>query len=139
LYCYTKQFDLLSVDIDSFDLWVWRRLLYAGYRARVVVVEFNRNFEPGCFATFPDPTGTKPHVWAGDMVFGASLDAMDLLARQHGYVLVYTVGRCTWTPRAPHLKGARLPFKPCPAPQPTVARQRRRLRLPRWSDSEFAF
>jgi hypothetical protein len=58
-------------------------------------VEFNRNFEPGCFATFPDPTGTKPHVWGGseggsgveDMVMGASLDAMDLLARQHGYVV----------------------------------------------------
>jgi hypothetical protein len=33
-----KQFDLLSVDIDTFDLWVWRKLLYAGYRARVVVV-----------------------------------------------------------------------------------------------------
>ena len=32
-----KQFDLLSVDIDSYDLWVWRVLLIAGYRPRVVI------------------------------------------------------------------------------------------------------
>ena len=29
----------------------------ARYRPRVVVIEFNRNFELRCFATFSDPTG----------------------------------------------------------------------------------
>jgi hypothetical protein len=91
-YKVPKQFDLLSVDIDTYDLWVWRTLLKGGYRPRVVVVEFNRNFQRGCFATFPDPTGSTPRVWwpIEDQVMGASLDALDLLARQYGYVLIYT-------------------------------------------------
>jgi hypothetical protein len=91
-YKVPKQFDLLSVDIDTYDLWVWRALLKGGYRPRVVVIEFNRNFQRGCFATFPDPTGSTPRVWwpIEDQVMGASLDALDLLARQYGYVLIYT-------------------------------------------------
>ena len=86
-----KQFDLLSVDIDSYDLWVWRVLLIAGYRPRVVITEYNRNFMLGCYYTFPDPTGAKVHSWRpnDDRLFGASLSAMELLARQYGYVLVY--------------------------------------------------
>ena len=85
------QFDLLSVDIDSYDLWVWRALLGAGYRPRVVMTEFNRNFRLGCYFTFPDPTGAVLHSWypARDRLFGASLSALELLARQHGYVFVY--------------------------------------------------
>ena len=85
-----KQFDLLSVDIDSYDLWVWRVLMIAGYRPRVVITEYNRNFMLGCYYTFPDPTGAKVHAWRNkDRLFGASLSAMELLARQYGYVLVY--------------------------------------------------
>jgi hypothetical protein len=88
-YGVPKRFDLLSIDVDSFDLWVWRRLLLSDFRARVVVVEFNSNYELGVYVTFPDPTGTFAHSWELDTVFGASLDALDLLARQFGYVLIY--------------------------------------------------
>mmetsp|Transcript_13159 Transcript_13159/g.53128 ORF Transcript_13159/g.53128 Transcript_13159/m.53128 type:complete len:300 (+) Transcript_13159:218-1117(+) len=88
-YGVPKTFDLLSIDIDSFDLWVWRRLLLSDFRARVVVLEFNSNYGLGEYSTFPDPTGTFAHSWEGDTVFGASLDALDLLARQFGYVLTY--------------------------------------------------
>ncbi|XRB17673.1 methyltransferase [Pseudoscourfieldia marina] len=89
-YRVSQTFDLLSIDIDSYDLWVWRRLLKAGYRPRVVVVEFNRNFEDTCFMTFPDPTDSVQHRWEFDMVFGASLAALELLASHHDYKLIYT-------------------------------------------------
>lgn len=89
-YSVPQMFDLLSIDIDSYDLWVWRRLLKAGYRPRVVVIEFNSNFEDTCFMTFPDPTDSVQHRWEGDMVMGASLAALDLLASHHDYKLIYT-------------------------------------------------
>ena len=34
-----KEFDVLSIDVDSFDYWVWRSL--TAYRPRVVVIEYN--------------------------------------------------------------------------------------------------
>ena len=34
-------FDLLSIDVDYNDFWVWRAIIDAGWRPRVVVVEVN--------------------------------------------------------------------------------------------------
>jgi hypothetical protein len=43
-YQVPKNFDLLSVDTDGVDFHITDRILRAGYRPRVVVLEFNRNF-----------------------------------------------------------------------------------------------
>jgi hypothetical protein len=52
-----KEFDLLSIDIDSTDLWIWRALGEAGYRPRVLIIEYNRNWPLGNYNTFPDTSG----------------------------------------------------------------------------------
>ena len=69
-----KELDLLSIDIDSTDLWIWRALGEAGYRPRVLIIEYNRNWGLGDFKTFPDTSGhfpgagSKDTEWQGDCV-----------------------------------------------------------------------
>lgn len=74
--------DLLSIDIDGNDYWVWKAL--HDFRPRAVVIEYNASRVPGDDWVMPyDPN----HVWNGTSHFGASLDALEKLGRQLGYVL----------------------------------------------------
>lgn len=43
-YNVPRDLDYLSVDMDSKDLWMLRELLLAGYRPRLVSIEYNANF-----------------------------------------------------------------------------------------------
>lgn len=62
------EFDLLSIDIDSTDLWIWRSLaLYHGYKPRVVVIEFNRNYAIDEYWTFPNDSSVR---WASATMGG---------------------------------------------------------------------
>ncbi|MGZ4808394.1 MAG: hypothetical protein ACXV7D_03615 [Thermoanaerobaculia bacterium] len=75
--------DLLSIDIDGNDYWVWKELRSCS--PRVVVIEYNAARIPGDSWVMPyDPK----HVWDGTSRFGASLDALAGLASGLGYVLV---------------------------------------------------
>ena len=38
-----KQFDLLSVDMDSYDWFMLEKILDGGYKPRVIIMEFNAN------------------------------------------------------------------------------------------------
>lgn len=76
-------FDLLSVDIDGNDLWVWDRITS---RARVVVVEYNALVSPHLSRTVAyDPD----FRWDSTDHFGASLRALAGLGRTKGYTLVH--------------------------------------------------
>jgi hypothetical protein len=78
-----SQFDLLSIDIDSNDFWVWQQI---AARPRVVVIEYNASIPPNESRTIAyDPT----FVWNGSDYFGASLLALKELGRRKGYTLVY--------------------------------------------------
>ena len=76
-------FDLLSIDIDGNDYWVWKAL--TDYAPRVAVIEYNAMFRPNVKWVMeynPD------HSSAGTSYFGASLKSLELLGRQKGYKLV---------------------------------------------------
>ena len=77
--------DLLVIDIDGNDFWVWKAIDNA-YQPRLVVVEYNASIPPilaRSVAYDPDL------VWDGSTYFGASLLALSWLARAKGYDLVY--------------------------------------------------
>ena len=75
--------DLLSIDIDGNDYWVWEAL--EGYRPRLVIMEYNSSLNPKQKLVQPYmDTG-----WDMSQFFGASLGAMVDLARKKGYELVY--------------------------------------------------
>jgi hypothetical protein len=84
-YRVPKSFDLLCIDIDGNDYWVWKAL--DGYRPRVVVIEYNIFFALAESKTIPyDPT----HEWDKSAYHGASLAALRKLGSEKGYELVYT-------------------------------------------------
>jgi hypothetical protein len=77
--------DLLSIDIDGNDFYVWRTI--RAVNPRVVVIEFNAKFRPPLSivqAYRPD------NVWPRTDYMGASLEAMVRLGRDLGYSLVGT-------------------------------------------------
>jgi hypothetical protein len=76
--------EYVSIDLDSTDLWIFRAIL-TRYRARVFSVEYNANFPLGAAITFPDDPSQH---WELDRGYGASLSALSMVAREHGYSLV---------------------------------------------------
>ncbi|PZR56295.1 MAG: hypothetical protein DLM50_08480 [Candidatus Meridianibacter frigidus] len=80
-----EEFDLLCIDIDGNDYWVWREL--HPYRPRVVVIEYNAQRKPPELWIMPyNPS----HKWDGNMDLSASLASMTELGSQLGYALVGT-------------------------------------------------
>jgi hypothetical protein len=77
-----EDLDLLSIDIDGNDLWVWKALTY---RPRVVIIEFNPKWRPIRRRTIPyDPTRG---AWDQTDYYGASAGALVELGKEKGYAL----------------------------------------------------
>jgi hypothetical protein len=79
-----RDFDLLSVDVDGNDYWLWEKILSA-YRPRACVVEYNGRWPPPTRWVLPyDPS----HRWDLSVRFGASLQSLADLGARSGYALV---------------------------------------------------
>jgi hypothetical protein len=80
---HTTDVDLLCIDVDFNDYWIWRAI--ACVRPRVVVIEYNPVWAPPLSVVVPyAPDGR----WNGDNYFGASLGALVTLGAAKGYSLV---------------------------------------------------
>lgn len=78
-----ESIDLLSIDIDSNDFWVWKAVTQV--RSRVVVIEYNASLRPPMSLTVSyDPD----RAWGGTSFYGASLEALVRLGASLGYKLV---------------------------------------------------
>lgn len=81
------EIDVLSVDIDGNDYWVWKSL--TATVPRLVVIEYNATFGPERSVTVPYKHGFdryREHM--SGFYHGASLAALTKLARSKGYALV---------------------------------------------------
>jgi hypothetical protein len=75
-----KEFELLSIDIDSYDLDVWESL--TGYSSKIVIIEVNSHIPPGV-------------AWRhSDEVTGNSFNATVNTGREKGYMLICFTGNC---------------------------------------------
>jgi len=84
-YGVPSRFDLLSIDIDGNEYWVWKAI--QRFRPRVVVIEYNVFFGSDVSKTMPyDPV----HRWDKTTFHGASLAALHKLGREKGYSLLHT-------------------------------------------------
>ena len=79
------EIDLLSVDIDGNDYYVWQAINVVN--PRVVVIEYNAKFPPNHVWKM---AYNEKHVWDNSDCQGASLKALELLGRELGYRLVGT-------------------------------------------------
>ncbi|MEJ0065405.1 MAG: hypothetical protein WDM85_08105 [Caulobacteraceae bacterium] len=78
-----EELDLLSIDVDSIDYWLWRAIVSVG--PRLVVIEYNATWPPLIRKTVADDPALR---WDGSSYFGASLGALEALGREKGYCLV---------------------------------------------------
>lgn len=79
------ELDLLSIDVDTIDYWIWGAL--TTYRPRLVVVEYNSTLDMDRVQVFPNDAG---HRWDETVFYGSSLGAFISLGRSKGYQLVHT-------------------------------------------------
>jgi hypothetical protein len=80
---FTGDIDLLSLDIDSYDYWVLKALTAAS--PRVLIVEYNARLGPDLALTIPRDCALDD---IPQPLRGASLAAIEKLARRKGYRLV---------------------------------------------------
>ena len=79
-----RNFDLLNLDIDSYDLFVLESMLNGNFRPKAISMEINEKIPvPIYFTVKYDET----HFWQGDHFYGCSLTAAGTLLRKHGYIL----------------------------------------------------
>jgi hypothetical protein len=77
------EIDLLSIDIDGNDYWVWKSAI--DIQPRLVIIEYNARYPPESQWVMPyDPA----HEYKRDVCFGASLGALVQLATEKNYSLV---------------------------------------------------
>lgn len=78
-----QEFDLLSIDIDGNDYWVWKEI--KKYSPRVVVAEYNATF--GSEIEWVMKYNPR-HVFDSTNFYGSSLKAYERLFAEKGYRLV---------------------------------------------------
>lgn len=84
LYNVPKKFDLLSLDVDGNDFWIWSELKYD---PKVVVVEYNSSLRGDITVPYD-----KNMMWDRSLYFGASATLFKKLGQHKGYDLVCVTG-----------------------------------------------
>ena len=82
-YQVPENFDLLSIDIDYNDFWVWKAI--TKFYPRVLVIEFNSSISPTESKVVPYDADAQ---WDGTNYFGASLLALKNLSLEKNYTLL---------------------------------------------------
>jgi hypothetical protein len=72
-------FDLLSIDIDSYDWQIWHK--FVNYRPKIVIIEINSNIPPGIC-----------QIHTNDVFNGSSFSSTVELGAKKGYVPVLHTG-----------------------------------------------
>ncbi len=115
-------FDLLSIDTDGNDYYLWEAL--ADYRPRVVIIEIN--------GAYPPPQRwviayNAAHQWRFDDYYGASLSSYAALGERMGYALLAVDTNAV---NAVFVRKDLLPFAGFAAQTPEAAYRQPRYRFP---------
>ncbi|MGA2010862.1 MAG: hypothetical protein ABSH51_10075 [Solirubrobacteraceae bacterium] len=82
-----READVLSIDVDGADYWIWEAIDTQRYHPRVVVIEYNAALPVDARMVQPRD---HPAGWNGTAYFGASLQALIELGERKGYRFVHT-------------------------------------------------
>jgi hypothetical protein len=83
------KFELLNLDIDSYDLAVLEAMLNGGFRPKVISMEINEKIPPPIMF---EVRYQDDHYWAGDHFYGCSLASAQEKLSAYDYVLKEMVG-----------------------------------------------
>jgi hypothetical protein len=83
---FTGEIDLLSIDVDGNDFWLWDALTIC--RPRVVIIEYNYLLGPTAAVTIPYAADFRLPEAATRAYRGASIEAMVRLGKRLGYRLI---------------------------------------------------
>ena len=75
-----EEFDLLSIDVDGMDYWIWKAIKY---RPKVLIMECNPAINPAKALVCPY---NKDFIWDETDWYGASFSALVGLSNEKGYV-----------------------------------------------------
>ena len=81
-----KEIDLLSIDVDGNDFWIWKAINYV--KPRLVIVEYNSFFGSNISATIKYNSKFSWDHRNNKSYYGASLKALEKLGKQKKYILV---------------------------------------------------
>lgn len=81
-----EEFDVLSIDVDGQDYYLWEAL--SGFRPQLVVIEYNSGLPAGKRLLEPRAYSTAIVPGYSDF-FGASLGALVALGKDKGYTLIH--------------------------------------------------
>jgi len=81
-YKVPEEFDLLCIDIDGNDYWVWQEIQNS---PRVVLIEYNGTIHADQSKTIKY---NPKHTWGNNDYYGASFEALKKLGKAKGYSLV---------------------------------------------------
>lgn len=82
-----RDLGILSIDIDGNDYWIWKSI--QSFKPSIVICEYNSIFGPNAKLTTPyrhDFTRYTEHY--SGVLYGASIAALNQLAKEKGYSLV---------------------------------------------------
>ena len=79
----SEDLDFMSIDVDGQEFWIWMALQH---RPKVVISEYNVGQGRDASVTIQFDVN---HCWDGTRYHGASLRAMEKLAKSKFYTLVY--------------------------------------------------
>ena len=82
----SKNVDLLSIDIDGNDFWIWNKIKHI--KPRLVVIEYNSFFGPNISASIKYSSKFKWDHENNKSYYGASLKALEKLGKKKKYDLV---------------------------------------------------
>lgn len=79
-----KDFEVLNLDIDSYDLHVIKSMLLGGFKPKVITMEINEKIPTGVYFTVDFD---ENHYWQVDHFYGCSIDAASEVVKEFGYIL----------------------------------------------------
>lgn len=79
-----SEFEILNLDIDSYDLRVIDEILKGGFRPKIISMEINEKIPPSVYFTVDYD---ENHYWKGDHFYGCSLKAASDTIKPFGYIL----------------------------------------------------
>lgn len=84
-YKLPKEIDMLNIDVDSLDYWIWESLDKKVLNPRVVIIEYNAKYAPPMEWIKANDKNSK---FDKTDSMGASLKSLELLGTKKGYSLV---------------------------------------------------